>query len=56
MRYTLKNPNGGGYRIWMTKAGEFRLVSQHGDVFAFGDLVDKLGKLEDEEEKAKHKK
>lgn len=45
-RLTVKNPDG-SYRIWMDRAGTFRLESQMNSVFAYGDLVDKLGKYED---------
>lgn len=50
MRYTHKNPDGQTYRIWMDHAGDFALKSQGGELFASGDLVDKLGRLEDHEE------
>lgn len=36
--------------IWMDHAGEFALKSQGGELFASGDLVDKLGRLEDQEQ------
>lgn len=49
-RLTRRNPNGKGYRIPMEFAGSFRIESQGGVCVAFGDLVDKLGKLEDQEE------
>lgn len=42
-RLTVKNPDG-TYRIWMDHAGTFRLESQMNSVFAYGDLVDKLGR------------
>lgn len=51
-RLTVKNPDG-TYRIWMDHAGTFRLESQMNSVFAYGDLVDKLGRYEDLEEKTK---
>jgi hypothetical protein len=51
-RLTVKNPDG-SYRIWMDRAGTFRLESQMNSVFAYGDLVDKLGRYEDLEEKTK---
>lgn len=51
-RLTVKNPDG-SYRIWMDRAGTFRLESQMNSVFAYGDLVDKLGKYEDLEEMKK---
>lgn len=51
-RLTVKNPDG-TYRIWMDHAGTFRLESQMNSVFAYGDLVDKLGRCEDLEEKTK---
>lgn len=50
-RFTRKNPDGKTYRLWMDQAGEFSMKSQGGAVFAFGDLVDKLGRLEDQEER-----
>lgn len=50
-RFTRKNPDGKTYRLWMDQAGDFSMKSQGGSVFAFGDLVDKLGQLEDQEEK-----
>lgn len=49
-RLTRRNPNGKGYRILMDFAGSFRIESQGGVCVAFGDLVDKLGRLEDQEE------
>ncbi len=51
-RLTVKNPDG-TYRIWMDHAGTFRLESQMNSVFAYGYLVDKLGRYEDLEEKTK---
>lgn len=36
-RLTVKNPDG-SYRIWMDRAGTFRLESQMNSVFAYGDL------------------
>lgn len=51
-RLTVKNPDG-TYRIWMDHAGTFRLESQMNSVFAYVDLVDKLGRYEDLEEKTK---
>ena len=51
MRYTHKNPDGKTYRIWMDQAGDFNLKSQGGELFASGDMVNKLGRLEDQEEK-----
>lgn len=55
-RLTVKNPDG-TYRIWMDQAGSFRLESQMNSIFAYGDLVNKLGRYEDQdEEKEKHKK
>ena len=53
-RLTVKNPDG-TYRIWMERAGTFRLESQMDSVFAYGDLVNKLGRYEDQDEE-KHKK
>lgn len=53
-RLTVKNPDG-TYRIWMDHAGSFRMESQMGAVYAFGDLVNKLGKYEDQDDE-KHKK
>ena len=53
-RLTVKNPDG-TYRIWMDHAGTFRMESQMGAVFSYGDLVNKLGQYEDQEEE-KHKK
>lgn len=46
-RMTRRNPNNGTYRVWLDKAGTFRIESQGGVVFAFGDLVDRLGRYED---------
>ena len=51
-RLTVKNPDG-TYWIWMDHAGTFRLESQMNSVFDYGDLVDKLGRYEDLEEKTK---
>ena len=51
-RLTVKNPDG-TYRIWMDHAGTIRLESQMNSVFAYGDLVDKLGRYEALEEKTK---
>lgn len=34
----------------MDHAGDFALKSQGGELFTSGDLVDKLGRLEDQEE------
>lgn len=51
-RLTVKNPDG-TYRIWLDRAGTFRLESQMNSVFAYGDLVDKLGRYEDFEEMKK---
>lgn len=53
-RLTVKNPDG-TYRIWMERAGTFRLESQMDSVFAYGDLINKLGRYEDQDEE-KHKK
>lgn len=53
-RLTVKNPDG-TYRIWMERAGTFRLESQMDSVFAYGDLVNKLGRYEDQDEE-RHKK
>lgn len=53
-RMTRKNPQGMGYRVWLDHAGSFRIESQGGELFLLGDLADKLGRLEDQEEK--HKK
>ena len=39
----------------MDHAGSFRMESQMGAVYAFGDLVNKLGKYEDQDDE-KHKK
>lgn len=53
-RLTVKNPDG-TYRIWMDRAGTFRLEAQMNSIFAYGDLVNKLGRYEDQDEE-KHKK
>lgn len=47
-RMTRRNPDG-TYRIWMDQAGDFQMKTQGGEVYAFGDLVNKLGKYEDQE-------
>lgn len=49
-RLTRRNPNGRGYRIPMEFAGEFHIDNNGSTCVAFGDLVDKLGRLEDQEE------
>ena len=44
----MPNPNEKGYRVWMDQAGTFEIKSQMGlGTFAFGDLIDQLGRLED---------
>lgn len=52
-RMTLKNPGGSfehtTYRMRADKAN-FRLEVQGGEMWMFGDLVNQLGRLEDEEE------
>ena len=55
-RYTRRNADGKTYRIWMDYAGEFGLKSQGGELYAFGDIVDKLGRLEDSREMAEKAK
>lgn len=55
-RMTRKNPQGMGYRVWLDHAGSFRIESQGGELFLLGDLADKLGYLEDEEEKRRKKR
>lgn len=55
-RMTRKNPQGIGYRVWLDHAGSFRIESQGGELFLLGDLADKLGYLEDEEEKRRKKR
>lgn len=49
-RFTHRNPDG-SYRVWMDQAGEFRMQPQGGELFCFGDLINRLGELEDQEEK-----
>lgn len=47
-RFTHKNPDGKTYRAWMDHAGTFRLETQQpGGIFAFGEMIDRLGELED---------
>lgn len=53
---TRKNPQGMGYRVWLDHAGSFRIESQGGELFLLGDLADKLGRMEDEEEKRRKKR
>lgn len=53
-RLAVKNPDG-TYRIWMDRAGTFRLEAQMNSIFVYGDLVNKLGWYEDQDEE-KHKK
>lgn len=55
-RMTRKNPQGMGYRVWLDHAGSFRIESQGGELFPLGDLADKLGRLEDDEEKRRRKR
>ena len=55
-RMTRKNPQGMGYRVWLDHAGSFRIESQGGELFLLGDLADKLGRMEDEEEKRRKKR
>ena len=55
-RMTRKNPQGIGYRVWLDHAGSFRIESQGGELFLLGDLADKLGRMEDEEEKRRKKR
>lgn len=50
MRYTRKNPDGKTYRVWMDHAGDFQIKTQGEELFAFGDMIDALGRLEDREE------
>lgn len=49
-RLTRRNPNGRGYRIPMEFAGEFHIYNDGSRCTAFGDLVNKLGRFEDQEE------
>lgn len=42
-RMTRANPGGRGYRLPLNNNGEFRIEG----MAAFGDAVDKLGKIED---------
>lgn len=51
-RMTVRNPDG-TYRVWMDHAGEFRMSTQGGEVFAFGDMINKLGRYEDMEAEEK---
>ena len=48
-RMTRKNPGmeKRKYRIWCDRAGEFRMDTQNGSPFIFGDVADRLGRLED---------
>lgn len=58
-RYTMKNPGGRKtYRIWMDKAGDNSFQSQGNGLFMFGDIVNRLGELEDmfEESEKRSKK
>lgn len=50
MRYTHKNPDGKTYRLWLERAGDFECKNQGGEIFVSGELIDKLGRLEDQEE------
>lgn len=53
-RYTSQNAGTSPkktYRVWMDQAGEFRMDTQGGEVFAFGDMINRLGELEDLVEK-----
>lgn len=43
-RLTVKNPDG-SYRIWMDRAGTFRLESQMNSVFAYGEFGGQAGKI-----------
>lgn len=52
-RITRRNPDGKTYRIWLDHAGEFTIKTQGGTLYAYGDLVNKLGRLEDQEEQRK---
>lgn len=55
-RMTRLNPDGKTYRAWADQIGTFRMESQGGEVFLFGDLINKLGEMEDREELAKRNK
>ncbi|MDO5575318.1 MAG: hypothetical protein Q4G60_15215 [bacterium] len=44
--FTLRNPNGEGYRIPAEKAGEFRTLATGGRVAFYGDFIDALGEWE----------
>ena len=49
-RFTIKNPNGMGYRICMDRLS-VRIESQQNALWMYGEIADRLGRLEDEEEK-----
>ena len=46
MRMTIKNPDG-TYRLLASRAGSNRMEQQQGQIVFFGDLVNRLGKYED---------
>ena len=49
-RYTRKNIGSSphvSYRVWLDHAGEFRIDRQGGEAFMFGDMINRLGELED---------
>lgn len=50
-RFTRKNVGTAGsrqtYRVWLDHAGEFRIDTQGGEAFMFGDMINRLGELED---------
>lgn len=55
-RLTIRNPDG-TYRTEMLYSfKDFRIESQMGSLIFFGDLINRLGRLEDKEEKEKKKK
>lgn len=46
-RMTRKNPDGKTYRLPLNQNGEFHIDGMGHAMAAFGDAVDKLGKIED---------
>lgn len=47
MGRALRNPNGAGYRVPISKMGDFEVKKQQGEHFLFGELVDELGQYEE---------
>lgn len=55
-RYTRPNPGGHGYRVPLEFAGTFRIEGQGSACAAFGDLINRLGELEDAQEAEEKRK